>query len=243
MCLYRVTLHLAQPLPQRSGYALYAWLLARCPAGAAQQIHAAQLSPVCQYLDGLLWHITLCGTACAEALLPLLQTVTAVQLHCMPHPTAVLHREVQCITPEALLEQPPAPVLQLDLRSPTAFKSGGCYQLLPTPRLVLQSQITRWNATFGEVYPIPTDDPALLDALADGLMYRQLSLQSVDYRLKRQQIPGVVGSLQAHHRAEGLHLTLANALLMQANWTGMGIKTALGMGGVQVCPSGAAKPQ
>ena len=47
-----------------------------------------------------------------------------------------------------------------------------------------------------------------------------------------QSIPGFTGELTLKCRLDGFHLTMANLLLHFAPYAGVGIKTALGMGGV-----------
>ena len=54
-----------------------------------------------------------------------------------------------------------------------------------------------------------------------------------DYVLKGSPIPGFVGELTLENRLEGFHRELADALLCFAPFSGVGIKTTLGMGGVE----------
>ena len=53
------------------------------------------------------------------------------------------------------------------------------------------------------------------------------------YYLKGSSIPGFVGELTLENRLEGFQRQLADALLLFADHAGVGIKTTLGMGGVE----------
>ena len=68
--------------------------------------------------------------------------------------------------------------------------------------------------------------------MAEGILCSRLCLQDDHYRLKRQTIPGFIGTLLLENRLSGFHAQLANVLLLFAGYAGVGIKTTLGMGGV-----------
>lgn len=70
--------------------------------------------------------------------------------------------------------------------------------------------------------------------MAASLLCKQLSLNSHGYRLKGHFIPGLCGELTIENRAEGFHRQLLNALLLFSEFSGIGIKTSLGMGGIML---------
>ena len=72
-----------------------------------------------------------------------------------------------------------------------------------------------------------------MEALAVGLRPRSFGLHDQTYYLKGNSIPGFVGELTLENRLDGFHRELANALLYFADFAGVGIKTTLGMGGVE----------
>ena len=96
----------------------------------------------------------------------------------------------------------------------------------------MQSLIKKWNGCILDC-PIEDEDGQGLEALAAGLRPRSFRLYSRDYVLKGSPIPGVVGELTLENRLEGFHRELADALLCFAPFSGVGIKTTLGMGGVE----------
>ena len=225
---------LSTPHSFTAAYPLYAAMLERAPKSFASRLHESAVTPVSQYVCNDTWQVSLFGSEAIDTLAPVLETMEEV----------FLRREHRCIglqlrsadgieTVEALLEASSQSQGTLELMTPTAFKSSGVYQLLPTQRLVMQSLILKWNGCFGDICPIE-DEGGGLEALAEGLHYRAVQLDSRPYSMKHTQIPGVVGSIAFDCRQEGFLRQLANALLTFGTYSGLGIKTALGMGGLQI---------
>lgn len=216
-----------------TAYPLYAALLEQAPRQFAQQVHSGAVTPVSQYVSGDIWRVSLFGRAAIEALSPVLEELDSLRLHG--------HRQVKLSEPrvtrigsvEQLLEGPWIDRGTMRLLTPTAFKSGGVYQLLPTQRLVVQSLILKWNGCFGDICPIE-DTGGGMEALARGLCYRGLHLDSDTYHMKNTGIPGTVGTISIDSRLEGFQRQMLNALLTFGTFSGLGIKTALGMGGMSI---------
>lgn len=225
---------LSSPQPATAAYPLYAAMLERTPGDFASRLHDSAVTPVSQYVCGDIWRVSLFGDASISTLAPVLEDLKTVLLR---RDRTRLDLELTGIetigSVEQLLDAPPLDRGQLQLLTPTAFKSGGVYQLLPTQRLVMQSLILKWNGCFGDVCPIE-DEGGGLEALAEGLRYRSVQLDSRLYSMKHTQIPGVTGSIAFDTRLEGFHRQLANALLTFGTHSGLGIKTTLGMGGLQI---------
>ena len=120
----------------------------------------------------------------------------------------------------------------LNFRTATAFKSHGRYQILATERLIVQNLIHKWNGCFPDCL-IEDEDGEGMEAIAAGLQCRQFQLQEQTYFLKGNAIPGFVGTMTLDIRLTGFHRKLADALLIFAGYAGVGIKTSLGMGGVE----------
>lgn len=226
---YRLYFDVSSPLPASLAYPLYAELLRRAPADFGAQVHQIAFTPVAHQVTGSCWQVSLLGQPAIDALGPVLQQARQFSLHKYGQSLQVTHLQCDCIArPDALFA---APLRQsrLVLQTPTAFKSGGEYQMLPTQRLVLQSLLQRWNGCFTDC-PIE-DEGGGLEQLAAGLVYTQVSLCSQPYRIKGQDIPGVTGQLGLELHHTGFHIHLCSALLRFAPYAGLGIKTGLGMGG------------
>lgn len=225
---------LSIPQSFTAAYPLYAAMLERAPKEFAARLHKSAVTPVSQYVCGDTWQVSLFGPEAIDTLAPVLETMEEVFLRREQNCIGLQLRSVEGIeTVNELLELPLRGRSSLELVTPTAFKSGGVYQLLPTQRLVMQSLILKWNGCFGDICPIE-DEGGGLEALAEGLCYRSVQLNSHPYSMKHTQIPGVMGSIDFDCRLEGFLRQLANALLTFGTYSGLGIKTTLGMGGLQI---------
>ena len=239
---YRVKLKLDRPCRVRPewGYCLYAGLLKRAPEEFGAAVHRDGVSPVSQYVtpegDGLLWTVNLLGQSCEQALIPVLAGAEGFTLDREGVQLTVAEREKTVITDTetllALAEKAPR-TRRLEFLTPTAFKSRGVYQNLPTTRLIIQNLMKQWNGTILDC-PIEDEDGQGMEALADGLVCRDFRLHSRDYWLKGRPIHGFRGELTLENHLEGFHRQLAEALLLFSGFSGVGIKTTLGMGGVRL---------
>lgn len=228
------TFGLSSAQPFAAAYPLYAAMLERAPAGFAADLHESTVTPVSQSVRADRWQVSLFGADAIDALAPVLEGMDEVFLRRDRTRLGLQLQEIAHIdSVDQLLDAPPLTQGTMKLVTPTAFKSGGAYQLLPSQRLILQSLILKWNGCFGGVCPIE-DEGGGLEALAEGLRCVSVRLDTRNYPMKRTQIPGVVGSIGYQCTHNGFHRQLANALLTFGQFSGVGIKTALGMGGLQI---------
>ena len=242
--LKRYTLTLAPQDPGRSrpewAYHLYAALLEGAPADFGAASHRDGTTPVSQYLsregEHLVWRVTLLGEDSETALAPVLEGREEYRLNKEGVTLWVARRSCDHIADvEELFARSAgcSGLHRLTVRTPAAFKSRGRYQILPTQRLILQSLIKQWNGCFPGC-PIEDEDGQGMETIAAGLLCRGYQLRDQSYFLKGNHVPGFVGSLTLDSTClSGFHRTLADALLYFSGYSGIGIKTTLGMGGIR----------
>ena len=222
------------------GYRLYSALLERLPPEFGASVHSGETTPISQFVslrrDGVcLWTVNLLGEDSEKAVAPALDAAETFTLDKDRLLLTVQERRKRVIPhANALLEQAARSggLHTLTVRTAAAFKSQGRYLSLPTERLILQSLLKKWNGSIPEC-PIEDEDGGGMEALANGLRFRGFRLRDGCYSLKGKRIPGFTGSLTLENRLNGFHRQMANALLIFSGFAGIGIKTALGMGGVQ----------
>lgn len=225
-----------EPFRPSLAYALYGALCARMDPELAEGFHAQRATPVRQHLragpGGCQWVLDLFGPA--QPLAQLLCGWGRIPLDCLRAPVEVLGCAVsQPVGVPDLLAAcgrwPQGPLAQISFETPCTFKVAGDYARFPTAELVAQSLFLRWNALMPEC---AMEDGDALRMLAAGLSISRYHLQSQDYRLKGQRIPGFVGELQLLARLPAPLMELWRLLLAFAPYGGVGVKTALGMGAV-----------
>lgn len=238
---YQLTLNPDRPCRPRPewGYRLYAALLAEGPGEFGGSVHQDGVTPVSQFFTSdeqkLRWTVNLLGSQSEEALSGLLAQAQQFRLEKDGLTLEVAERRVETIRDVDELFRRAALYNgnhSLRFHTATAFKSQGQYLNLPTSRLIVQSLIKKWNGCITDC-PIEDVDGQGMEALAAGLRCERFSLRDWTYYLKGRPIPGFVGELRLDNRLEGFHRQLADALLLFADFSGVGIKTALGMGGVE----------
>lgn len=238
---YRLALSAGRDTPSPEwAYRLYAALLDGLPPAASEAVHRG--SAVSQFLaprgGSWCWSVHLLGEDGHRLLAPCLESRRTYRLKKLGITLHVEDLERESVadveTLFALAQGLDLPRV-LRFRTPTAFKSRGQYVSLPTPWLLLQSLARRWNSAF-PACPIIDEDGQGLQALAEGLRFPRFRLESRGYCLKGSSIPGFVGEVAVESGLTGFHRHLAGLLLLFAPYAGVGIKTALGMGGVESGP-------
>lgn len=233
---YRFALTGTEPLRIWDGYRLYSWLLENLPEEFGDLLHQQSLTPIAQYLlpepDRAVWTVSLLGDYAVESASALLEALPPVTLH-TDHYQAALLGCTELASVQAVLHAadalPEENRVTLQLRTPTAFKQNGRYVIFPQERLILQSLMAKWDAAFPEC---PLQDPDALEMLARGLRICDYRLRSARYGLKGNRIPGFCGELTLEANLSAPMRQLWNCLCILAPYSGIGIKTALGMGGV-----------
>lgn len=223
---YQLTPSDSAVLPSHCAYRLYAALLEQLPPEPAQRLHANSGGAISQYVytesGRSFWVITLLN-ADAAALLSAVLTDTL----CLPLPRETVTARLQALLRlpdadafadyEAQLENP----YRLTFPVPAAFKQNGRYISLPREELILGNLWRKWNVVFPDA-PIAQPPQAFMT---------DFRIHSASYGLKGVQIPGFCGQLRlAPEAGQAEELRKLTAL---ARFTGVGIKTALGMGGVK----------
>lgn len=238
---YRLRLEAERPEAAcaETAYRLYASLLESAPPALASALHEDAVTPVSQYLrtdnGEMLWIVSLFGERAEAALSPALETLAEFQLRGGAGVCRVRGRERNSVRDaDELFTRAACRTDERRLRflTPAAFRSAGRYRNYPSARLLIRSLAQKWNGAFAQECPIEDEDGQGLDALAAGLYCTDYALHSTDYLLKGARIPGFTGELCLQNELSGFHRELADALLFFSQYAGIGIKTALGMGGV-----------
>ena len=116
-------------------------------------------------------------------------------------------------------------------RTATSFKQAGAYQIFPSERLLVQSLLLRWQHFSRDVR---LEEENLAEKLAGCCSIRRYRLQSAPFSLEHQVICGFRGELGLVFYGNEMVRRILGLLFSFAPFAGIGIKTALGMGAVEV---------
>lgn len=222
------------PIPSFWAYRLYAWLLDQIPEEAAERFHNQKQHAITQYLDrNGSWTVNLLGEEAASLFGGILKHTDKILLH--TDQLSVSEQQIQTVQkPEEFLRQGQEIShrrVVIQFVSPTAFKQAGRYAIFPYEDLLLQSLIMKWNKIFPS-YPL--EDADMLAEMKKGLHIVDYSLRTDRFPLKNTTIPSFYGKIFVEARLPIVLQEIWNALLCLAPYSGIGIKTTLGMGGVKV---------
>jgi len=237
---YQFSLAGENPLKSADSYKLYSWLQQMIPDEVCDYLHQNIQTPVSQYLyydqnlGKSVWTVSLLGTEAEQAIGPVLDQVSEIDLHTDAFNAQCL-KQIRIDSAQGLVYE--AGTMGTDTRTtfrfctPTSFKQNDRYAIFPQEHLILQSLISKWDVLFPE---FPLNDPDAKQMLEEGVRISDYRLRSARYPLKGVKIPGFVGEVAIDTRLSPPMQQLWNSLCILAPFTGIGMKTALGMGGIQV---------
>lgn len=116
-------------------------------------------------------------------------------------------------------------------QTPTSFKSNGKYVMYPDLRLLLQSLMRQYNCFFEGTQII---DRSLLDELLKHVYVSSYQLNSFHYPIHKVRIPAFLGHMSVICKGNKTLANYLEVLLKIGEYTGVGIKTSMGMGAIKV---------
>lgn len=120
--------------------------------------------------------------------------------------------------------------LQVRFLSPTAFKQNGRYLFYPDLRCFFQSLMNKYDAACQEESMTNRD---ALNQLCENSQIVQYDLKSVSFSLEGVKIPSFLGKITIKINGTQTMANFARMLIEFGTYSGVGIKTALGMGCIQ----------
>lgn len=230
-------------LPQSACSLLHGVLMEQIDSTYADFLHQNALRPYSQYLhfekekNALYWLITALNEEAKNEILAaafaLPQTVLLKQKNI----------ELQLVSKELLpatdygslaekyFTQPLAGrYLRLDFITSCSFKSEGQYVIFPQVPFLLRSLIKRWNA-FADRERL--DAQGLVDDLAQEVYVADYKLRLQPFSVDGARIPAFRGNYTLGMKNNLMSNRIIAMLGDYANYCGIGIKTALGMGAVR----------
>ena len=211
----------------------------------AEHLHESGLKPFSQYLgsekDGKFWHWTvnfLTEQAWQEIGKPLLNdNLTEFVLKDKELRLAIRNKKVEQLvsyrelTERFYLNETPQRNIRISFLTPCSFKSANQYVIFPELFLIYQSLINKYDS-FAEEFSVKSGEA--LQHLAKYTRIRGYNLRSTHYHLAGVKIPSFIGKLDLTISGPETMVSLANLLFRFGEWSGIGIKTALGMGAVRI---------
>ena len=121
---------------------------------------------------------------------------------------------------------------RIKLISPTSFKSNGITHIFPNISTLISGVIAKINQ-HSETAEL--EDKKIVSELLEKVYIKDYNLRTKIFHLESIKIKGFIGTMDLAIKGEDRTLAnILNFLILMSEYTGLGIKTSLGMGGVKV---------
>lgn len=115
--------------------------------------------------------------------------------------------------------------------SPTAFKSNGLYINFPTIQLIFHSLLSKYNACSDFTN---LEDDGLIEEINNYIRINKYQLKSTVFHLEGRTIPSFKGAITLKSYGNEKLTRLMNMLIEFGTYSGIGIKSAIGMGAISI---------
>lgn len=214
-------------------------LMELLPLEYAERLHISQLHPYSQHLErrdkNWYWVINCINEEAADIIIhQILENTKQIVLKKKQIVVEIKEKSYTELSEKKMMgdfyREQSSRYIQVQFISPTAFKQNGQYIFYPDLRCIFQSLMNKYDAAAGE--NIMLDEDALLQ-LCDNASIIKYDLKSVTFSLEGVRIPSFIGNITIKMRGTQTMANLANLLFEFGEFSGVGIKTALGMGAVK----------
>ena len=223
------------------GSLLHGMLIERLTPEWQEKLHSAQLRPFSQWVEVksptlMIWHIGVVMDPLADMLATVILPGTV--WHCGHLNTDMTIESVdrdsrtvaEYLKPFFLAENAPSGVY-ITFMTPTTHKSQGSYAIFPSVSLITRNL----NSHFCVMAPdFALNDADALEQVIAHTRITRYRLETSRYALEGTWITGYTGRVLLRFEGPDPLRRLAAALFNFSAYSGIGIKTALGMGGCLV---------
>lgn len=121
--------------------------------------------------------------------------------------------------------------LNLEFLTPTSFKSDGRYIIMPETRYIYQSLMNKYSASSKDM---DMYDEETLEQLVNSSHIVRYKLRSTFFPLEGVKVPAFKGELGIKITGTDTMARYARLLARFGEYSGVGIKTAIGMGALKI---------
>lgn len=120
--------------------------------------------------------------------------------------------------------------IKINFTTPTSFKSNGKYQIYPNLKWIYQSIMRKHDEASDETV---TFNEEVLEDLLNYSEITSYNLKSTNFQLEGVKIPSFQGRITIKVKGPQMLVNLVNFMIAYAEFSGVGIKTSVGMGSIK----------
>ena len=241
-CMAKLELHIQSDgeLAFQMSSLFHGVLMEILPEDYAEYLHQSGLHPFSQHLEKRQekWYWVICclnETARDIIIKKALWNLKQFPLKRQQQKIEILDKKYTECTYKELMDsfygEKDSKYIQVRFNSPTAFKSQGQYVFYPELKYVFQSLMNRYDAALEED---AMRDQETLEQLCNNAKIIRYDLRSVSFSLEGVKIPAFMGDITIKMNGTQTMANFARMLFLFGTYAGVGIKTSLGMGSIQL---------
>lgn len=237
---YEYTLDTSAPVRPQMSSLFHGVLMENIPSEYADYVHYSQLHPYTQHLEinkeCTKWVVTCLNDQAREYIIEQgIDNLNEFDLKRQNIHVRIIDRMESTLSEQELTHQfyneQASNLVRIRFVTPTAFKQAGRYLFLPDIRCIYQSLMNKYDASAESNVMM---DEEVLDQLTEDTFMTGYRLQSVSFQLEGVRIPAFIGEVRWKIKGPQTMVNYANMLLKFGTFSGVGIKTSLGMGAVEI---------
>ena len=215
-------------------------LMELLPADYAEALHQSTLHPYTQHLEYLegkwCWVVSCLNEQAVNVIIhDTLEKLKAIEIKKRNLIIIVTQKEYKEIRHRNLMDRfyegKSSRYIQVHFVTPTAFKQQGKYSFYPDLRCIYQSLMNKYDSVLDEESMV---DEETLEQLCEHSEIIRYDLKSVYFHLEGTRIPSFIGKITIKLTGTQTMANFAGLLFEFGTYSGVGIKTALGMGNIRV---------
>lgn len=219
-------------------------LMEQLPEKYADELHLSKLHPYTQHLEKRdsqwYWIVTALNEETATRMLKgALMNLSEFTLKKHQLTVRILEKQYEEMADQelahAFYQEKASRYITIHFMTPTAFKQNGRYMNYPDIRSIFSNLMNRYDAANPEE---SMKDEDTLDQLVERTMLSRYELRSTTFSLEKIHIPAFIGKITLRMNGTQTMSNFANMLFRFATYSGIGIKTSLGMGAVRLIENG-----
>ena len=207
----------------------------------AEMLHASSFNPYsqCCFLDSngdLSWRINALTDAAAERLLSPVQKLESFRIHSADMEVSVSKQSLEVVPLKSITDcigMEWGNRAEVQFLTPASFKSKGSYVILPSTRFLLQNLLMHYSMVYEGNGEADQETLEYIDRHVRIVSYRLNSCAFSNVAADGKKIPAFIGSLSFGMGGPLPMAGLVRTLLQFGEYSGVGIKTSMGMGGIR----------
>ena len=200
------------------------------------RLHGYRYNPLRQRLRGDVLEIVSLEEGLSRTLEEILNSINEIHLTHRNKTFTVLEKAIEYVDinnliSESMNEENPKRIYKINFYSPTSFKDGSNHEIFPNIRKIIRSIMLNFDYFIDntKIYDYET-----LEHLTENIQIIDYNLRSTKFELESVKIPAFRGGIVVRINGNLQILKLINIILKFGVLSGTGVKTSMGMGGIDI---------